>query len=356
MKKCFKAIGILLGLVILIVISYLAYVYFSYDRIEDNLSVVPVNENVLESNVSVGHEYTILTQNIGFGAYVKDFSFFMDGGKESRARSEELVLDVFDMACGTIMPYNPDFALFQEVDTDSTRSCHIDETKLIDDWFEGYSKLFGNNYHSAYLMYPLYMPHGASVSGLYTVSRAEITSGLRIQLPVSESFSKLIDLDRAYTKSRITVDNGKELIIFNTHMSAYAAGTVRDDQYSKLLADIQSEYDNGNYCICGGDFNADFTGNSVAALNNGLVTDMGWAQPFDDALIGEHVIKCTNYSDGIILPTCRNCDKPYEDGDFTLIVDGFMITDNVEMTYLENIQTGFEYSDHNPVVMRFVLK
>ena len=52
----------------------------------------------------------------------------------------------------------------------------------------------------------------------------------------------------------------------------------------------------------------------------------------------------------------RNCDVPYKKGNFTLIVDGFMVSENVEVTYLENIQKDFVYSDHNPVVMKFRLK
>ena len=66
-------------------------------------------------------------------------------------------------------------------------------------------------------------------------------------------------------------------------------------------------------------------------------------------------IRCTDYTGGGQRPTCRNCDIPYEEGNFTMIVDGFIVSDNVTVTYLENFQTGFTYSDHNPVVMRFTL-
>ena len=38
-----------------------------------------------------GELYRVASYNIGFGAYSNDYSFFMDGGKESRARSPEAV-------------------------------------------------------------------------------------------------------------------------------------------------------------------------------------------------------------------------------------------------------------------------
>ena len=63
-----------------------------------------------------------------------------------------------------------------------------------------------------------------------------------------------------------------------------------------------------------------------------------------------------SYNDGKINPTCRNCDVPYKEGNFTIIVDGFIVSDNVTVTSLENVVTGFVYSDHNPVVMKFKLK
>ena len=45
-----------------------------------------------------------------------------------------------------------------------------------------------------------------------------------------------------------------------------------------------------------------------------------------------------------------------KEGNFTIIVDGFIVSDNVTVTSLENVVTGFVYSDHNPVVMKFKLK
>ena len=74
--------------------SYAAYVLISYSRIEDFLSleVSPAAEENAEiaESVRIGTTYTAVSFNIGFGAYTPDFTFFMDGGKESRAESKEL--------------------------------------------------------------------------------------------------------------------------------------------------------------------------------------------------------------------------------------------------------------------------
>ena len=89
-KKVLKIVLILLLILILIVGGYVAYVMISYDRIEDNLKLDTVNGSG-STDLSVGNAYTAVTQNFGFGAYTRDFTFFMDGGKDSRAKSKESV-------------------------------------------------------------------------------------------------------------------------------------------------------------------------------------------------------------------------------------------------------------------------
>ena len=79
----------LLGAVLLVVIAYLLYVILTYSRIEDNLPL-EIEGEAISDELTLGTEYTIVTQNLGFGAYTSDFTFFMDGGKESRAARSSL--------------------------------------------------------------------------------------------------------------------------------------------------------------------------------------------------------------------------------------------------------------------------
>ena len=356
LKCVLKTILAIFLAVLLIAVSYLCYVVFSYSRIEDNMVIdtININEN---SAVKVGESYTALTQNIGFGAYTADFTFFMDGGKESWAKSEQSVKDCINAAADKVESFNPDFILFQEIDFDSTRSFHIDQKQILIDKFNEYNNSFAVNYHSAFLFYPFNQPHGASNSGILTLSKYNITSALRRSLPISESFSKFLDLDRCYSVSRVPVENGKELVIYNVHLSAYGSNDeIRTAQMTMLFNDMKAEYEKGNYCLCGGDFNHDFTGDSTQKLNGGQNVDFGWAQPFPDDLLPECINKCDYYSDDTLIPTCRNCDIPYEEGNFTIIVDGFLVTENVEAVLVKNIKTDFVYSDHNPVYLEFILK
>ena len=115
-----KILLALLIVVVLVVGGYFAYVFLTYSRIEDNVDLTV--EGNSQEPAKTGREYTAVSYNIGFGAYTADFTFFMDGGKESRARSRESVLECVNGSAQNALSFEPDIVLFQEVDTDSTRS------------------------------------------------------------------------------------------------------------------------------------------------------------------------------------------------------------------------------------------
>lgn len=358
-KKTLKIVGFsslgFFGTLLIIVLSYVLYVVCSYSRIPDKQNLT-IEGTALKEEVLLNNEYTIVTQNLGFGAYVQDFTFFMDGGKESRARSKEGVINTINEGIDKVLSLNPDFVFFQEVDIDATRSFHVNQYEMIKRKFSNSSFVSAINYDSAYLMYPFFKPHGASLSSLLTVSDFTITSSIRRSLQISTSFSKFLDLDRAFSVSRVNVENGRELILINVHTSAYGSSdNIRDEQIEKLSEVMELEYLKGNYVICGGDFNHDFTGNSSKMLN-GDDAEFGWAQPFPIELFPSGFERCINYKDNVFLPTCRNCDVPYEEGNFTIIVDGFIVSPNVKCVEVSNIYTAFTYSDHCPVKMIFTLE
>ena len=186
-------IGILAALLV-VVAGYVAYVFITYSRIDDNteLEVSGSSDQALQAD----WEYTAVSYNIGFGAYTPDFTFFMDGGKQSRAASKESVLNCVDGSAETALSFEPDLVLFQEVDTGSTRSWQVDEADRIRNDFQAvgnFDDVFACNYHSAYLMVPPWEPHGASNSGLLTMSRFDISSALRRSLPIATGFKKFLE-------------------------------------------------------------------------------------------------------------------------------------------------------------------
>lgn len=79
------------GIAVAAVLGYAAYVLLTYHRIPDGKETgieKKAENHVLKEEQS----YTISSYNIGFGAYTPEFTFFMDGGKQSVAESPESVV------------------------------------------------------------------------------------------------------------------------------------------------------------------------------------------------------------------------------------------------------------------------
>ncbi len=362
LKTSLKIIGIVLGILILALLAYIVYLYASYYRIEDNQELVveaPVDDTTTGAAavLATDTEYSAVTYNIGFGAYLPDYSFFMDGGTSSWAESPETVQYAINGAGELVKSLDPDFALIQEIDLDATRSYHTDEYKMLRNLLPEYTTVFAQNYDSAFLFYPFTQPHGSSRAGLGLFSKYPVSSALRRSFPISTSFSKFFDLDRCYSVSRIPVDNAKELVIFNLHMSAYGnSDAIRKGQIEMLCNDMAKEYEAGNYVLCGGDFNHDLKASEEDAENC-----ESWAFPFPRTELPEHFAFCLDLLSSeekeALWNSARNADMEYVPGvTYTVTLDGFIISDNIECLSYENVNTGYSYSDHDPVKVDFVLK
>ena len=382
-KRTFKIVGCVVGALALVVAVYIIYVMATYYRLDDNLALEtepPENGQVaaqitltgtvqdrsdaqVTTNASLessDHVFTIVSANLGFGAYGPDFDFFMDGGTGSVAPSAQYVTDNVNASAEAIGQLDPDLVLFQEVDIDATRSCGVDEYALLRDDYPAMCSVFAQNYDSAFLAWPLYAPHGKNKAGMVTFARYQLSDSIRRSLPISESLSKFLDLDRCYSISRIQVSNGRELVVFNVHLSAYGADEeVLEGQRAMLFEDMQAERAAGNYVLAGGDFNHDMIGVSNEVYNNVTDTEASWAKPFDFASVpdGFSVASKAELDAGTFdsAATCRDAGRPYDGTNDRWVMDAFIYSDNITCIEQRTLDLDFAYSDHNPVYLRFSL-
>ena len=363
LKKFLIVVLSLFLLLVILVCSYIVYMNSSYYRIEDNLSLEVINNQKI--SLEKDTEYSILTYNIGFGAYDQQYSFFMDvgtmkdgtvmTGKSSRGMSQENVLKNTKGSIHLINELATDFILLQEVDVKATRSYQINQKEMIENSLSHYGRVFALNFHTPYMLYPFYEPHGSVEAGLLTLSRYQISSAKRMSYPVDNGFfAKFFDLDRCFVITRYEVGNDKELVLINNHMSAYDEdGIIRAKQLELLNAMMKQEYDQGNYVIVGGDFNHVLNIDEEAFLSEQLVPS--WVNSLSDEELPDGM-KIVNASNNLEVATCRASDIPYIKGvNYMTILDGFIISDNI-VANAENIDADFMYSDHNPVKLTFKLK
>ena len=356
LKKLLKLILILVIIVALIAGGYVFYVYKSWHRMGDNVDLNP-NRHGVSSYALKNMEYSITSWNIGFGAYEDDYGFFMDGGTQSWAWSKERLVANLKAIGEKLTDFASDFYLIQEVDFSSTRSYKVDERNYVINALPHTSYTFAQNYDSPFLLYPFKQPHGANKAGIMTFSRYNIKTALRRELPIEDSYMKFLDLDRCYSVNRIPAEEDKEFVLYNLHLSAYTSdGTIATEQLVMLLKDMQAEYEKGNYCIAGGDFNKDLLGDSAKYFGKSD-KEYTWAQPIPEGTFAGYNIKLVApLNEEAPVPSCRNADGPYHEGQYVLTVDGFLVSDNVEVVKADVVDLQFKYSDHNPVQMTFILR
>ncbi len=351
---------IFIGIVAVVVGVYVAYVFLAYERLPGrmDLEIFPPEETAEDTAaLQVGAEYSAVTYNIGFGAYTPDFSFFMDGGTESVAASEESVTAAVGGAARCARRLDPDFALFQEVDLKATRSHYVNESKLIDRFFPEYWRVFAVNYDSPFLFYPVSEPHGRTKAGMATYSRFPVETAVRYALPISENFDKFFDLDRCFSVVTVPVENGRKLAVFHVHLSAYSDDArIREGQTDLLMNALAAAYRDGNYVLCAGDFNHD-----MKNLTQTTEEIFSWAHVFPRESLPEHffiVQDLFSEEEKAAMPdSSRNADIPFTPGEsMTITLDSFIVSDNIEPVGYRIIDHGFLYSDHQPVEFSFRLK
>ena len=296
--------------------------------------------------------FRLMTWNIGYCGLGEEMDFFYDGGRgvrPDRATSEANLEGVLDYvktldSC--------DFFLFQEVDIQSKRSYRINQLKRLENGLYPVLVAFGKNFDVAFNPAPPRDPIGKVVSGIATLSRKIPVSSVRYSFPGNYPWPKgVFMLDRCFLVNRYPLKGGRELLLINTHNSAYDDGSLRKAQMETLRGFLLSEYRKGNYVVVGGDWNQtpygfrpEFERDVFDTIQLSFIPEDylpgDWTWLFDPSV-----------------PSNRRVDKPYLAGSsLTTVIDFFLLSPNVKALYVMGVDLGFIHSDHNPVLAGFKLK
>lgn len=340
-----KIIRPLLYLLLILVGAFLMFLL--YATIDDyRPSEVSTQPTECEPDIIIDSlQIKLLIWNIGYAGLDASMDFFYDGGKQMRPDRDGVEANMKGIN-STLAAYKDfDFIMLQEVDQKSKRSYHINEFQNIKDQFNDYNSSFGLNYNVGFVPIPLTEPMGGVKSGLMTLSSACPSSVERHSFPGNYSWPvKLFMLDRCFLVNRYLVSNQKELVIINTHNSAYDDGSLRAQQMTYLSDYLLSEYEKGNYVIVGGDWNQ---------TPYGLEPELPYHHFDTDNLTfieKDYPAPGWNWAYDVSLPTNRRVATPYDkSSSLTTIIDCFLASPNVELSEVKTIDLNFQYSDHQPV-------
>ena len=214
------------------------------------------------------------------------------------------------------------------------------------------------NYDVFFVPTPPSEPMGKVVAGIALFSKYTPESSTRYSLPGDFGFpTQLFYLDRCFMVNRYRIENGKELVLINTHNEAFdEGGNIRKAQMEKLREFVLNEYNSGNYVIAGGDWNQcppdfkpafrankEFTGKIGNFYLMGIESDYmpgEWKWIYDPST-----------------PSFRTLVTAYDPASTpTSVCDIFLISPNMESVSVKCIDLGFANSDHNPVIIQVKLR
>ena len=348
MKKILKGI---LYLIIFIVVAFVILILTAVVKDYKPEPATLIHQSPSPEKLPDTLEFTILNWNIGYCGLDKSMDFFYDGGKNVRSTEENVENSLNGVLNHLKSHNNIDFYLLQEVDKKSKRSYNINQYDSIKMAFANYQPFFGKNYDVFLVPTPPLEPYGKVLSGLMSLSKYETAKVVRHSFPGNYGFPKgLFMLDRCFLVKRYVLESGKELIIINTHNSAYDDGSLRQGQMDYLKTFLIEEFEKGNYIVVGGDWNQcppdikteipgyKFDNNEFSVIDKDyLPSDWKWV-----------------YRNNV--PTNRRVMTPFDKNtSLTTIIDFFLVSPNVASISVENIELGFEFSDHQPVKAKFKL-
>jgi len=342
-------------------LTYFGYIQYKYYRIPDG------EELDVERNrtwyLAVGNTYNAVTMDIGHGIHVPEYSNINETGKMTDGTKtqgeynygidETAVLDNVTKMKDYIRHLDVDFYALQDMDVASTRSYMINQYEEMNEALSRYSRVAARYHHTQYLVYPFDNPIGLINNDIVTYSRYKTTYGFRQQLPIQTTFtSRVAAIDNGFSATFMPINgsDGKYLVILNINLDKDA--TIRKQQMDVINAFMLEEYEYGNYVIVAGNFNAD-----TATVDGNFANQQqtpAWLSDFDETQITEgftfvHPINETE------LANFRTTDLPYEQGvNYQAHTSGFIVSNNITAESVI-LDTNYQYSNHNPVQLKFTL-
>jgi endonuclease/exonuclease/phosphatase family metal-dependent hydrolase len=351
-KKVFRVIWKILLAIIILAAAGLLFMTITEYRPQSIESVTPADTGASRT-LSAGDSVTVLSWNVGYSGLGSGSDFFMDGGKNVRSADKATVQKYLSGIADTVQKGDgqSDIYMFQEVDSNSSRSYHIDERTPL----QTANSTFAMNFSVKFVPYPI-PPIGTVNSGLLTVSDYKIETAKRVSLPCPFSWPlRTANLKRCLLVNYIPIkDSDKYLVAVDLHLEAYDSGEGKIAQTNMLKEFIQQEYKKGNYVIAGGDFNQEFPGALEAYPNNH--PDLWSPGTLDSSMLPTG----WSFACDTSTPSCRLLNQPYDPSDTAntqyYVIDGFILSPNVKLESVNTLDEGFANSDHNPVQLKVTLE
>lgn len=340
--------AISVGVLVVLFGAFVGWVYLSTLQ-PDRVQSAPLTTRENAPLVPLGEKVKLMNWNVQFMAG-KSYYFYYEGGSDTRPTSEDIARTTEEVA-RVIKEEDPDIILLQELDDGAKRTDHEDQlenllARLPDEY---------GSHASAFYWKAAFSPHpkilGSVGMKLSVISRYKIKSATRYQLTLKPDnwFVRQFDLKRAVLEVVLPRDSTKDLVVFNTHLTAFAFGTdVRRHQVGEIKSLLNEKSSAGNPWVIGGDFNLEPPGRKLERKGSEAIKPL-----FDEhrAAPGYEEVNGSSPEDWYThFPNDPDIKSPNKTIDYFFLSDNLSLGDH----YVRQEDT-LDISDHMPIVAKVSL-
>lgn len=287
-------------------------------------------------------ELTLISWNLGYAGLGYDSDFVVDGGSRFLPPSQASVEKNAQGIISFIESNRVDVFLLQEI---ADYSLFIRSTNLIgmvQDHLKNYDLAFVENINLPLIFIRLRV-------GNATFSRYQLDTVRRVELPREKK--KYYGIRQKYPVLIYYLpikDSDQEWVIMNVHLAAFDKDAeTRELQLDLLRSLMLEEYEKGNPVIIGGDWNMRLASTEFPYTTEEKYlfwihdlaedfTTLGWKWGIDPSA-----------------PTVRTLERAYKKGEnYTCIIDGFLVSPNINILLVKTTNLEFRNTDHNPVYIK----
>lgn len=293
---------------------------------------------------SVGQKVSFFSWNLGYAGLDHEANFVVDGGTDWLPKTRNRVEENARYIASTIAQSKCDVMFLQELAGPSFINRNVDLKSMVQDEIPEFSVVYAPDTETRWVPYPLRMNMGKA-----TASRMRPLRTIGQILPLENGYYAGI-LRRHYRllASRFKTEfPGQELVAINVHLAAFDDGATRLQQLDAVLDFAEREYSAGNFVIIGGDWNL-----RLVPTDFPHQTDeefLFWLADFPV----ERLPSRWQIAADPTVPTVRTVHKRFEPSDnYVCVIDGFILSPNVEVLTVKNVDVRFRHTDHQPVTLQ----
>ena len=307
-------------------------------------SVTVESQGVGSINVPTGDEITVTAWNIGYAGLGAESDFIADGGEHYLPPDRQAVEKNIAGITDTLEALQSEFFILQEVAGPSRLTRGGNPLRAINETLAQRHNHFSSDFTLRFTPPPFAPKHG-----LYASTAVPDITPETFDIPLEPGYILGAAKRRYHFQVLRAPFPGGEWTIINLHLSAFDDGAnIRRQQLRAVLDFAEEEYAKGHFVVMGGDWNLELA--RPARPYTTIDEDLFWLHAFPLEELAEGWQIAVDET----TPTVRTNERPYVPGEnFTTVIDGFVVSPNVQVEAVTTRDTDFQYTDHQPVTGTF---